>query len=113
MIDKFYLELLKGKLYDEFFHEISTGLIPFMDNARYGRSPIEASSFIVSSCFPDAKLHGSGYLARLSGSTAEFLSMWAIMMAGHQPFTTNEDGQLILKFSPILPGMNFKLNCID
>jgi hypothetical protein len=58
---KFYLELLRGGLYEEFFDEIKTGLVPFMDNAVYGRSPLEASSFIVSSAFPDKKMHGAGF----------------------------------------------------
>ena len=61
-----------------FYEEIKTGLVPFMDNKRYGRSPLEAASFIVSSAFPDPKLHGASFLARLSGSTAEMLSMWAV-----------------------------------
>jgi hypothetical protein len=79
---KFYLELLRGKLYDAFYLEISTGLVPFMDAEVYGRSPLEAASFIVSSVFPDKKLHGASFLARLSGSTAEFLSMWQLIMQG-------------------------------
>jgi hypothetical protein len=87
---KFYLEILKAGLYKEFYEEIKTGLVPFMDNEVYGRSPLEAASFLVSSAFPDAKLHGASFMARLSGSTAEFLSMWQIMMMGH--------------FSPALPG---------
>ena len=61
-----------------FFEEIKTGLVPFMNNKVYGRSPLEAASFIVSSAFPDPKLHGASFLARLSGSTAEMLSMWAV-----------------------------------
>lgn len=64
---KFLLELLRGGLYEEFYQDIKTGLVPFMDNKVYGRSPLEASSFIVSSAFPDKKLHGAGFLARLSG----------------------------------------------
>lgn len=92
---KFYLELLRGGLYAEFFEEIQTGLVPFMDHERYGRSPLEAASFIVSSAFPDKRLHGVSYLARLSGSTAEFLSMWAIMMAGHAPFVVADDGKCL------------------
>jgi hypothetical protein len=79
---KFYLELLRGKLYDAFYLEISTGLVPFMDGEEYGRSPLEASSFIVSSAFPDEKLHGSSFMARLSGATAEFLSMWGLITQG-------------------------------
>lgn len=104
---KFYLELLRGHLYEEFFQEIQTGLVPFMDHKKYGRSPLEAASFIVPSCFPDEKIHGTGFLARLSGSTAEFLSMWSIMMAGHEPFYLNANGELELVFRPILPGWLF------
>jgi hypothetical protein len=104
---KFYLEMLRAGLYDEFFEEIKTGLVPFMDNERYGRSPLEAASFIASSAFPDASLHGAGFLARLSGSTAEFLSIWIIMMAGHQPFYLDSQGVLCLKLKPVLPGWLF------
>lgn len=104
---KFYLELLRGGLYEEFFQEILTGLVPFMDNKVYGRSPLEAASFIVSSAFPDKKLHGASFLARLSGSTAEFLSMWAYMMAGPQPFVVNQFGSLQLALNPILPSWLF------
>lgn len=99
---KFYLELLRGKLYDAFYLEISTGLVAFMDSNRFGRSPLEAASFIVSSAFPDKKLYGAGFLARLSGSTAEFLSMWIILTHGHQPFYLNEQNELMLKLSPVL-----------
>jgi len=108
---KFYLELLRGGLYDEFFTEISTGLVPFMDSDVYGRSPLEAASFIVSSAFPDKKMHGQGMLARLSGSTAEFLSMWAIMMGGEKPFSLNPTtGALQLTLSPVIPGWLFPEN---
>lgn len=103
---KFYLELLRGGLYSEFFEEIKTGLVPFMDNKVYGRNPLEAASFIVSSAFPDSKLHGASFLARLSGSTAEFLSMWAIMTSGEKPFEIDENG-LVLALKPILPGWLF------
>lgn len=34
---------------------------------------------------------GVSFLARLSGSTAEFLSMWALMMAGEAPFVMTPD----------------------
>lgn len=105
---KFYLELLRAGLYEEFFTEIKTGLVPFMDPKVYGRSPIEAASFIVSSAFPDSKLHGASFLARLSGSTAELLSMWAILMAGKNPFILdNNTGALQLKLTPVLPSWLF------
>ena len=106
---KFYLELIRGGLYDEFFTELETGLVPFMDKEVYGRSPLEAASFIVSSAFPDKKLHGASFLARLSGSTAEFLSIWAIMLFGERPFTVGSDGHTLnLKFNPVLPHWMFK-----
>jgi len=105
---KFYLELLRGGLYEEFWAEVATGLVPFMDPKVYGRSPVEAASFIVSSAFPDPKLHGASFLARLSGSTAEFLSMWALMFAGAQPFSVSNSGVLQLTFSPAIPGWLFK-----
>lgn len=104
---KLYLELLRGGLYTEFYKEISTGLVPFMDNKVYGRSPLEAASFIVSSAFPDKKLHGASFLARLSGSTAEMMSMWAIMMAGQTPFSVDLNGALLLTLQPVLPGWLF------
>lgn len=104
---KFYLELLRGELYEEFYAEILTGLVPFMDPKVYGRSPLEAASFIVSSAFPDPKLHGASFLARLSGSTAEFLSMWALMFAGPKPFSLNSNGELALTLRPALPGWLF------
>ena len=74
-----------------------------MDSDTFGRSPFEATSFIVSSAFPDKALHGSGFLARLSGSTAEFLSMWNHMMAGETPFTLDAHGTLQLSLAPIIP----------
>ena len=56
----------------------------------------------------DKSIHGSGFLARLSGSTAEFLSMWHVMMYGRQPFVVGEsDGALALRFAPALPSWLF------
>lgn len=105
---KFYFELLKGGLFDEFFLEVSSGLVPFMNPSIYGRSPLEAASFIVSSSFPDENLHGSSFLARLSGSTAEFLSMWQYMTQGPNPFKQNADGEVVLSLQPALPRWLFK-----
>ena len=43
-----------------------------------------------------------------TGSTAELLSMWAIMMAGPNPFILdNKSGILQLKLTPILPSWLF------
>merc|ERR1712167_256618 len=56
----------------------------------------------------DASIHGAGFLARLSGSTAEFLSMWHVMMYGRQPFIVGEsDGALALRLRPALPAWIF------
>jgi hypothetical protein len=106
MAYKYLLALLKAGLYAEFFHAFKTGLIPFQDPAVYGRSPLENSSFIVSSAHPDPTLHGTGFVARLSGATAEFLNIWCIMMVGERPFFVRE-GELCLAFKPALPGCLF------
>ncbi|CAE6959065.1 unnamed protein product [Symbiodinium sp. CCMP2592] len=105
---KYLLELLRGRLFSEFFDEIKTGLVPFMDVKRYGRSPLEASSFLASTALPDKRLHGTGFVARLSGSTAEMMSMWTLMFAGPQPFRSDGAGSLELAFEPALPSWLFK-----
>ena len=46
-------------------------------------------------------------MPRLSGSTAEFLSMWVIMMAGKTPFSLDTAGKLQLIFRPVLAGWLF------
>ena len=68
----------------------------------YGRSPLENSSFIASSANPDPLIHGKGFVARLSGSTAEFLSIWQIMLLGRELFTL-QGGRLSLALQPLLP----------
>ncbi len=107
---KYILELLKAGLVEEFYTEFKQVLIPFQNPQVYGRSILENSSFLVSSAFADKKLHGNGFVARLSGSTAEFLQIWLIMHAGITPFTLNKTGQLNLIFKPNLPGWLFNKN---
>ncbi len=104
---KYLLEILKSGLYGEFFEEFKNVLIPFQNPEVYGRSISENSSFIVSSAFPDEKLHGKGFVARLSGSTAEMLSIWILMNVGKNPFFLNEKEELCLKFRPSLPAWLF------
>ncbi|GAA0287206.1 hypothetical protein GGQ92_000864 [Gracilibacillus halotolerans] len=106
MAYKYLLELLKSGLYDEFFEEIKTGLVVFHDPAVYGRSILENSSFIVSSANPDPSIHGKGFIARLSGSTIEFLHMWFAMFVGQKPFRY-ENEQLIFQLDPKLPSWLF------
>ncbi|MHB8158156.1 MAG: cellobiose phosphorylase, partial [Desulfocucumaceae bacterium] len=104
---KYILELLKTGLVKEFYSEFKNVLIPFQDPQRYGRSILENSSFLVSSAFPDNKLHGNGFVARLSGSTAEFLQIWLVMNIGVKPFALDENGRLNLCFKPNLAGWLF------
>jgi len=44
---KYILELLKKRLYTEFFTEFRKVLIPFLTPERYGRNILENSSFIL------------------------------------------------------------------
>ncbi len=95
---KFVLEMLRAGLVDEFYADMHQLLVPFRDPAQYKRSPLENSSFIVSSGFAiDEREHGRGCVARLSGSTVEFLHLWTHLFLGAQPFKW-EKGELV--FSP-------------
>jgi hypothetical protein len=101
---KYYLQLIRGKLYDQFYSEMrGGGMLPFMDPEIYGRSLMECSSFIASSAFKDPSVVGRGFLARLSGSTAEFLSIWRLMFIGPNPYILNDDGEVEMQLVPALP----------
>jgi hypothetical protein len=104
---KYILELLKNGLFAEFYEEFKNVLIAFQKPKQYGRSILENSSFLVSSAFPDKNLHGNGFVARLSGSTAEFIQLWLIMNVGKNPFCLDQNSQLNLKLQPALPGWMF------
>ena len=79
-------------------------MLPYQNHKVYGRSLLECSSFLASSAFPDPKQHGRGFLARLSGSTAEFLSIWVIMFIGPNPFVYNSETKaLSMELRPALP----------
>lgn len=99
---KYLLELLKNGLYDEFAAAFRDAAVPFLNPDSYGRSPLENSSFIASSANPDPSIHGRGYVARLSGSTAEMLHIWQLMFFGEKPFHL-EQGELRLAFAPFVP----------
>ena len=109
MTYKYLLGLLYGGLYEEFFNELKTNLVCFMDPKVYGRSVLENSSFIATSCNPDPETHGKGYVSRLTGANVEFLSMWQYMMFGKSVFKM-DDGKLIAEFKPVLPGYLFDDN---
>lgn len=104
---KYLLELLKQGLYAEFYEDFKNALIPFQKPQTYGRSILENSSFIVSSAFPDKNLHGNAFVARLSGSTVEFLNIWLMINIGKEPFFLNHKNELNLRFQPILAGWLF------
>ncbi|WP_455715493.1 hypothetical protein [Anaerosporobacter sp.] len=99
---KYLLELLKAGLYEEFFEDFQNACVPFLDYDMYGRSLLENSSFLASSANPNESIHGKGFVARLSGSTAEFLNMWQIMMFGENPFVMRE-GELVMQLQPAIP----------
>ncbi|OGX37135.1 MAG: hypothetical protein A3C36_06725 [Omnitrophica WOR_2 bacterium RIFCSPHIGHO2_02_FULL_52_10] len=104
---KFILELLRSGLYEEFYENFRSVLIPFLNAEQYGRSILENSSFLVSSVHEDPTLHGQGFVARLSGSTAEFMHMWLLMNMGPLPFSLDSRGQLQFVLRPILAGWLF------
>ena len=104
---KYMLEVLRNGLYDEFYADFKNVFIPFLNPKTYGRSILENSSFIVSSAHEDKNLHGQGFVARLSGSTAEFIHIWLYMNIGQRPFQFTQGGDLSLRFSPALAGWLF------
>ena len=99
---KYLLELIRSGLYQEFFEDFKNAAIPFLDSDVYGRSTYENSSFLVSSVYPNKELHGKGFVARLSGSTVEFISIWKRMMFGAHVLDM-QDGKLIFAPQPAIP----------
>jgi hypothetical protein len=106
MSTKYLLELVRQGLYDEFYADAETMLVPFMDPKVYGRSILENSSFIASSDCPDPKARGRGFVARLSGTTAEFIQLWLLLTVGKSPFSLRND-ELAFGLEPVLPAKWF------
>ena len=98
---KYFLGMLKAGLYDEFYEAVNDALIPYQKPEVYGRSILENSSFLASSANPDPSVHGQGFVARLSGSTVEMLSMWIGMFLGEGGFRS-QDGKLQFTLAPKL-----------
>lgn len=99
---KFVLEMVRAGLVEEFYADIEKLLVAFRDPAEYGRNPVENSSFLVSSGFAiDPRQHGRGCVARLSGSTVEFLHLWTHLFLGAAPFVL-EQSKLLFKPEPVL-----------
>ncbi|HHT39782.1 MAG: hypothetical protein RBS76_04110 [Acholeplasmatales bacterium] len=106
MTYKYLFGLLKAGLYQQFYQEIKTNFTCFMDINVYGRSILENSSFIATSNNPDSKNHGRGFVARLSGSTAEALSIYTYLFFGERPFRYIDE--LEMHFEPIISKTLFK-----
>ncbi len=105
---KYLLGLFKAGLYKEYYEAINTALVPFISPDVYKRSTLENSSFIASSANPDESVHGQGFVARLSGSTVEVISMWKLMFVGNGGF--KNEGGLKFEFKPLL-AKNFFDTC--
>ena len=105
---KYLFGLIKAGLYQQYYEEIFDNYTCFMDMEVYGRSVLENSSFIATSNNPDPKNHGRGFVSRLSGSTAELMSMYTYMFFGKNPFIY--DTELKMIFKPILDKSFFKDN---
>ena len=99
---KYLLELMKSGLYEDYFENIKNALVPYLKPEVYGRSIFENSSFIASSVHPDKCIHGNGFYARLSGSTAEFVNMWILMFVGNKPYFADKSGKLCFRVKPVL-----------
>lgn len=108
---KYILALLRAGLYEEYFETMKDALIPFQAPEVYGRSILENSSFLASSANPDEKVHGRGFVARLSGSTTEVVSMWISMFLGEGGFAV-KDNTLTFRLQPKLAGWMFDENGI-
>ena len=107
MTYKYLLGLLKSGNVEYFFEEAKTNLVCFLDPALYGRSTLENSSFIATSNNPNPMVHGQGFVSRLTGSTAEMLSIYMILLFGTDMYQM-KDSQLTLSLKPSLPAHYFK-----
>ena len=99
---KYLLELIRNGMYEVFFEDFHKAAIPFLDKEVYGRSIYENSSFIASSKNSNKAYHGKGFVARLSGSTIEFISMWKQMMFGSH-ILSMKNGELYFTPQPAVP----------
>jgi hypothetical protein len=106
---KYLLEILRSKEFNAYYEDMKNCLVPFMKPEVYKRSIFENVSFIVSSANPDENLHGAGFSARLSGSTAEFYNMLILITLGKNPFYLDENNRLCFKPEPSIPNFLFTL----
>lgn len=109
MAYKYLIGTFKSGLYEDFYEDIKTMMPPFMDPEVYGRSPLENSSFIATSNNPNPKNHGRGFVARLTGTTSEAMTLLLLMMTGEHLFTY-ENHELRFHIEPKLDASFFDSN---
>ena len=98
---KYLIGIIKSGLYDEYFDDMKTSMPPFMNPEIYGRSLLENASFIASSNNPNPNNHGRGFVARLTGTTSEAITLLYLMMTGKKLFSWT-DHVLSFQIQPIL-----------
>ncbi len=103
---KYLIGILKSGLYEAYYEDMKKGMAPFMDPSVYGRSTLENVSFIATSNNPNPSNHGRGFVARLTGTTSEAITLAYLMFLGKHPFTY--DGTLHFKVEPKLQSDFFK-----
>lgn len=106
MEHKLLVSMFECGQYDRLFATMREIMIPYQPTLRYGRSPVENTSFIVSSRHPAPERHGRGYLPRSSGTTAEVIDLFLRLSFGERPFRM-ENGQLVFALDPVLPDWMF------
>lgn len=112
MTYKYLLGILKSGNVDEFFEESIKNLVYNLDPEKYGRSTLENSSFIATSNNPNPHIFSQGFVSRLSGSTAEMLSIWAVLVYGKELYHL-ENNELALTLKPLLSKEFFKNGVIE
>lgn len=98
---KYLIGLLKSGLYDEYYEAIQTSMPPFMDPEVYGRSLLENVSFIATSNNPNTHNHGRGFVARLTGTTSEAITLLYLMVCGKKLFDMDQH-ELVFQLEPKL-----------
>ncbi len=109
---KYLVSLLDSKQYENYFNECRHILTFMRDKEEYGRNPIEASSFIVPSCNKNPRLHGQGFLARLTGANAEVIDLFYKTFIGEHLFTF-KNNELSLSINPKIPVELFTNNRLE
>ena len=98
------MELIRNGMYEAFLRISYKAAIPFLDKEVYGRSIYENSSLYRKTVKIQTKAyHGKGFVARLSGSTIEFISMWKQMMFGSHILSMKNGGTAFHATKPAAP----------